>query len=95
MSLAFEWDPKKARANVLKHDVSFVEAASAFGDPLARIFDDEDHSADESREILVGNSKAGRLLFVCFTERELDRVRIISARRATRKELHDYEEFKN
>ena len=92
MYLVFEWDPRKERANLLKHDVSFAEAASVFGDPLARIFEDEYHSADEPREIILGHSRAGRLLLVCFTEREMDRVRIISARRATRKELHEYEE---
>jgi uncharacterized DUF497 family protein len=63
-----------------------------FSDPLARIFEDEFHSADEPREIILGHSRARRLLSVCFTEREMDRVRIISARRATSKELHDYEE---
>jgi hypothetical protein len=59
---------------------------------MARIFDDEYHSADELREIIVGHSKEGRLLLICFTELENDRIRIISARRATKKELHDYEE---
>lgn len=61
-------------------------------DPLARIFEDEFHSADEPREMIVGHSRAKRLLLVCFTEWEIHRVRIISARPATRKELHDYEE---
>jgi len=92
MSLVFEWDPRKARANFLKHAVTFAEAASVFGDPLARIFEDEYHSADEPREIILGHSMARHLLLVCFTEREADRVRIVSARRATSKELHDYEE---
>ena len=95
MSLVFEWDPRKARANLLKHRVSFAEAASVFSDPLARIFEDEFHSADEPREIILGHSRARRLLLVCFTEWKIGRVRIISARRATRKELHDYEEPKN
>jgi uncharacterized DUF497 family protein len=69
-----------------------VEAISVFSDPLAQIFADEYHSADEPREIIIGHSDARRLLLVCFTEPDRDRVRIISARRATSKELHDYEE---
>jgi hypothetical protein len=92
MSLVFEWDPRKAQANLLKHRVSFAEATSVFSVPMARIFDDEYHSADELREIIVGHSKEGRLLLICFTELENDRIRIISARRATKKELHDYQE---
>jgi uncharacterized DUF497 family protein len=91
MSLVFDWDPRKARANLRKHSVSFVEAASVFSDPLAQIFADEYHSAGEPREIIIGHSRARRLLLICFTEPERDRVRIISARRATSKELHDYE----
>jgi uncharacterized DUF497 family protein len=75
--------------------VNLVEATSVSSGPLARIFADEMHSADEPREIIVGHSRAGRLLLVCFTEPERDRVRIISARRATSKELHDYEENVN
>lgn len=92
MSLVFDWDPRKARTNLLKHGVSFAEATSLFSDPLARIFEDEFHSVDEPREIILGHSRARRLLLVCFTELETHRVRIISARRATRQELHDYEE---
>jgi uncharacterized protein len=90
MSVDFEWDPAKAEANVKKHRVAFDEALSVFADPLARIFDDPDHSADEAREILVGNSTRQRLLLVSFTERA-GKVRIISARRATRHERQDYE----
>ena len=63
-----------------------------FGDPLARIFADEDRSTDEQREIIIGHSQAKRLLLVNFTEPEEGWVRIISARRATRREQHDYEE---
>jgi uncharacterized DUF497 family protein len=85
-------DPRKARANLRKHNVTFVEATSVFSNPLARIFVDEHHSFDEPREIIVGHSTATRLLLVCFAEPEKDLVRIISARRATSKELHDYEE---
>lgn len=88
----FEWDPRKDAANLEKHGIGFSEATAVFGDPLARIFADEDHSADERREIIVGRSRAKRLLLVCFTEREDGRVRIVSARRATRREQHDYED---
>ena len=87
----FEWQFSKAEANVRKHDVDFVEASTLFADPLARIFHDPDHSADESREIIVGHSMGQRLLIVSFTERG-GRVRIISARAATRRERHDYEQ---
>jgi len=92
MSLVFEWDPRKARTNQRSHNVTFAEAVSVFADPLARIFVDEDHSIDESREIIIGHSLDKRLLLVCFTESETDLIRIISARRATTGERYDYEE---
>ena len=92
MDLRFEWDETKAKTNLSKHGVSFQEAQTVFLDPLARIFDDELHSVDELREIIVGHSSDGRLLLVSFTEREIGLVRIISARRATRRERNDYEE---
>ena len=63
-----------------------------FSNPLARIFPDPEHLEEESRVIIVGHSSAKRLLLVCFTEPDKDQVRIISARRATREEKHDYEE---
>jgi len=69
MSVGFEWDPRKASANLRKHDVSFDEAATAFNDPLARIFGDPNHSLNERREIIVGHSIKERLLLVCFSER--------------------------
>ena len=90
----FEWRDSKSEANVRKHGVSFQEALTVFADPLARIFDDPDHSTDEMREIIVGHSTQQRLLVVCFTERE-DKVRIISARAATSRERHDYEQSAN
>ena len=64
-----------------------------FDDPLARIFSDEDHSNGEQREIIVGHSILDRLLLVSFTERESGQLRIVSARKATRKERKDYEEI--
>jgi hypothetical protein len=66
----FEWDPRKESANLEKHGVSFLEATAVFGDPLARIFADEDHSTEERREIIVGHTRGKWLLMVCFTERE-------------------------
>ena len=91
MSLQFEWDPKKARANLKKHDVSFEEAISVFADPLARIFNDEGHPGEERREIIIGHTVHEDLILVSFTASH-DRVRILSARRVTRRERKDYEE---
>jgi uncharacterized protein len=91
MGLRFEWDRKKAALNFTKHGVSFDEASTVFYDPLARIFDDEDHSEQESREIIIGRSATERLLIVPFTERQSNVIRIISARLATPKERNDYE----
>jgi uncharacterized DUF497 family protein len=90
MGLRFEWDPRKATENLKKHGVSFEEALSAFADPLARIFEDEKHSGEEPREILVGHSREERLILVCFTERP-GALRLISARPATRKERQNHE----
>ena len=87
----FEWLASKAEANFGKHGVRFEEALTVFADPLARIFDDPGHSADESREIIVGHSTRQRLLLVSFTQRSRT-VRIISARRATKRERHGYEQ---
>jgi uncharacterized protein len=91
MSLGFEWNDRKARTNLQKHGIGFVEAASVFSDPLARIFVDEGHTG-ELREIIIGHSSQKRLLLVCFTEPEKERIRLISARTATRREQRDYEE---
>jgi uncharacterized protein len=91
MALGFEWDAGKAEANAKKHGVTFDEALTVFADSLARIFDDPDHSADEHREIIIGHSARQQLLIVCFGERGR-RIRIISARAATRRERQDYEE---
>jgi uncharacterized DUF497 family protein len=91
MGLRFEWDDDKARLNRENHGVGFDEAQTVFIDPLARIFDDELHSKDEEREIIIGYSSRDRLLLVCFTERG-DIIRMISARKATKKERNDYEE---
>lgn len=92
MPLVFEWDPQKARSNQRKHAVSFDEACTVFNDGEAMIFPDEDHSNVEEREIIVGHSILDRVLLISFTERSVGRIRIISARRATRREQKDYEE---
>ena len=75
--------------------MSFDEASTVFDDPLAVIFDDEDHSIEEVREIIIGHSIIHRLLLVCFTERSEDLVRLHSARLATKKERKDYEKNTN
>lgn len=92
MSLQFEWDRKKATLNLKNHQISFDEASTVFDDPLAYIFDDDDHSTDEQRELIIGHSVLNRLLLVSFTERAEDLIRIISARLVTNQERKDYEE---
>ena len=87
----FEWDAFKAAENLKKHGVGFDEALTVFADPLARIFDDPDHSGIEQRELIIGHSVNQRLLIVSFTER-LSKTRIIGAREATQSERRDYEE---
>ena len=91
MGVEFEWDAAKAKANVKKHGVDFNEALTVFADSLARIFDDPHHSGEEVRELIVGHSARNRLLVVSFIERN-DKVRIITARRAMKRERQDYEE---
>ncbi len=91
MAFTFEWDPRKAVANLRKHGVSFDEAATAFGDPFGIVVDDPRHSTNEARVALLGQSESSRLLAVMFTERG-DRIRLISARKATRREHRHYEE---
>ncbi len=87
----FEWDENKAARNLLKHRVSFEEAKIVFDDPLYVDFYDPDHSDDEERYLIVGESNRGRLLIVSYTERG-DLIRLISARVATRAEPEAYEE---
>jgi len=86
-----EWDPAKAAANLRKHGVSFEEAATALADDFAVTGADPDRSTGESRFVTFGASSAGRLLVVAHTERG-DRLRIISARPATKRERRIYEE---
>jgi uncharacterized protein len=89
-AMEFEWDPEKALRNLAKHGVSFQEAATVFGDPLALTFIDPDHSTEEDRFLTFGCSNDGRFLVISHTDRG-DRTRIISARRMTRKERKSYE----
>ena len=89
--MQFEWDRDKAAANESKHGVTFAEAATVFTDELSKTGDDPDHSQDEQRYVTFGVSSADRLLVVSHTDRR-DRIRIISARRATRQERKIYEE---
>jgi uncharacterized DUF497 family protein len=91
VGVTFEWDVRKAIANLRKHGVDFEDAATVFRDPLAITYEDPDHSVAENREITVGCTMKGHLVFVSHCERE-DRVRIISARPATRAERKQYEE---
>ena len=88
--MKFEWDSNKERANVEKHGVSFAEASTVFGDPLATTIPDPDHSEGESRLVTMGHSVNNRLIVVSHTE-EGDTVRIISAREATSHERKAYE----
>ncbi|MBI1726143.1 MAG: BrnT family toxin [Candidatus Rokubacteria bacterium] len=88
--MQFEWDPAKAARNLAKHGVSFDEASTVFGDPLAGTIPEPQHSGEESRFVTIGLSTSQRLITVVHAERE-DRIRIISGRRATRRERRKYE----
>lgn len=89
--VVYEWNAGKAKANIHNHGVTFDEAATVFLDPLASTFPDPDHSAGEEREITIGRTDGHQVVFVSHCLRG-DRVRIISARRATRRERMQYEE---
>ncbi len=93
--LKFEWDPKKNAANAEKHGVTFAEAQTAFTDEFGRLIPDPDHSEDEERFILLGMSLVSRLLVVCHCVRSEESIRIISARKANRRERTVYEEFRH
>jgi len=87
--MKIEFDPKKAASNLKKHGVSFEEAATCLLDPLALVRDDPD-AANEIRLVLLGMSHAGRLLTVCYTLRDEEVIRLISARKSTKKEEKYY-----
>ena len=86
----FEWDPEKDAVNLRKHGVSFSEASTIFGDPLAWTIDDPDHSREEARFLTTGLSSRHRLILVAHTDRD-DRIRLISAREVTPAERRAYE----
>ncbi|MEA2476565.1 MAG: uncharacterized protein QOC87_764 [Actinomycetota bacterium] len=88
--MEIEWDSNKANSNFEKHGIPFDEAATAFGDPLSLTIADLDHSDDEERFVLLGQSFAGRLMVVVHTYRG-ERIRIIGARIATRNERRSCE----
>jgi len=89
--MKFEWDANKAASNLSKHEVSFEEAKTVFDAPLYVDFYGPDHSEDEERYLIVGESNRGRLLIVSYTERG-NSIRLISAREVTRTERESYEE---
>ncbi len=89
--MKFEWNKEKAKANLKNHKVSFDEAKTVFDDPMFVIFADPDHSFEENRFVIMGESNLNRLLVVSYTERPTT-TRLISAREATRPERKKYEE---
>jgi hypothetical protein len=89
--MKIEWDPRKAKSNIKKHGVSFEEAATALGDPMAVTGADPDHSVVEERYVTFGISQKNRLLVVSHTEKG-ETIRIISARKASKGEREIYEE---
>ena len=89
--MEFEWDEGKAKSNLIKHGVSFDEAKIVFNDSLYVDFYDPDHSEDEDRYLIIGESNRGRLLIVSYTERG-NATRLISARETTTTERKMYEE---
>ena len=94
--IKFEWNPSKAAANLKKHQISLAEAQSVFYDEFAVQFFDEAHASDEDRFLLLGMSSGAKLLIVCHCERDHGEViRIISARKATRRESAFYQGDRN
>jgi len=90
MPLTFEWDPLKARSNLAKHRVGFEEASTVFGNPLSLTIPDPEHSETEERYVTMGIAFTGKLFVVVHTDRG-NNIRIISARRASRRERKSYE----
>lgn len=89
--MEFEWDPDKEQSNVKKHQVDFAEAKTVFNDPLEVTIPDPTRSLGENRFLSLGRSETDRLVVVSYTERHGDRIRIINARLASRKERRQYE----
>ena len=92
--MEFRWDNKKSKSNITKHGISFEEAKSVFLDEYARFKHDPDHSLDEIRYLLLGISSSLRVLVVVHTAIEEDIIRLISARKATRREAKQYRRFR-
>jgi uncharacterized DUF497 family protein len=90
MNIEFAWDENKSRSNKRKHNVSFEEAQSVFLDENAIRYFDPDHSEDEDRFLMLGMSLTLRVLVVSHCYREKDTIRIISARKADKKEQEYY-----
>jgi uncharacterized DUF497 family protein len=91
MAVSFEWDAQKAKNNLQKHQVDFEEASTIFDDPQFITFLDNEHSQSEERYITIGLSARNRILMVAHTERN-EKIRIISARKATKNEEKFYQE---
>jgi len=93
MNIVFDWDPKKNGINKRKHGISFEEAQTVFYDDNARLIADPDHSEDEDRFVILGLSSKLRTLVVCHCYQKTgSEIRIISARKANKKERFQYEE---
>ncbi len=88
--MKFQWDQDKANNNITKHSISFEEAVTVFGDPLAVTIFDPDHSVGEFRFLTIGQSKSQKLLVISHTERE-NEIRLISGRLASKQERKNYE----
>ena len=91
MKITFEWDEEKAKRNFKKHGVNFEEAKMVFNDPVSITIPDPLHSDNEQRFIDIGNTPKGRVLVVAYTERGSN-IRIISCRKAVKREKREYEE---
>lgn len=88
--MRFEWDDNKATSNFLKHGITFQEAVTVFADPYLLFTEDSQYSQGEEREWAIGEAENGSIVVVVFTMRS-ERIRIISARKATKRECHQYE----
>ena len=92
--MEFQWDDKKSESNKFKHGISFEEAKSVFLDEYARLKHDPDHSIDENRYLLMGLSSSLKILVVVHSIIEDEIIRLISARKATRRESKQYRRFR-
>jgi len=88
--MRFEWDENKAESNFLKHGIQFEEAVKVFADPYLMFTEDFSHSQGEEREWAIGEAEDGSIVVVVFTIRG-ERIRLISARKATKRECQQYE----